>query len=232
MATQQYMFVKASILAVGLVFCGSSAALATSITLFNTGVNSSGSPLTDGTLGDPHYTLQSVPAGSTSTIRVRTSAGGYPVTPGTYIGDDGLSNWIGPNNDSALDGQVGNYDYRTTFDLTGFNLASVSITGGWSTDNVGTEIVLNGTNTGAATTAFNQFATGFAPFSITSGFVPGINTLDFIVNNAGGPTALRVEMTGSGNLTSAVAAPEPATLTLLGLGLTAMCSRRRRQRRP
>ena len=90
-------------------------------TLFNTGVSASGAPLSDGTVGDPHYTLVSVPSGSTTAIRVRTSAGGYPVGSG-WLGDDSLSAWIGPNNSTFDNGPSGNYDYRTTFDLTGFTL--------------------------------------------------------------------------------------------------------------
>jgi hypothetical protein len=183
-------------------------------TLFNTGVDASGTPLSDGTIGDPHYTLVSVPSGTTD-LRVRTSAGGYPIPP--YIGDDSLSAWIGPNNDPQVDGPVGLFDYRTTFDLTGLNPATASISGGWSSDNDGVKILLNGVDTGNPPTSFIQFAIGFAPFSIGSGFVSGVNTLDFIVDNGGGPTALRVEMTGN-----AAVIPEPATLALAGIGLVSL----------
>lgn len=61
--------------------------------LFNTGVDASMTPLPDGTIGDPHYSLVSVPGGTTD-ILVRTSAGGYPIPP--YFGDDSSSAWIGP----------------------------------------------------------------------------------------------------------------------------------------
>ena len=43
-------------------------------TLFNTGVDAAGTPLPDDTIGDPHYSLFSVPSGTTE-LRVRTSAG-------------------------------------------------------------------------------------------------------------------------------------------------------------
>jgi hypothetical protein len=169
-------------------------AQAASIPLFNTGVDASGTPLADGTIGDPHYVLVSVPGGTTD-LRVRTSAGGYPIPP--YIGDDSSSAWIGPNNDSEVNGPVGSYDYRTTFSLAGLNPATALITGGWSSDNNGLQILINGVDTGNPGTSFSQFSIGFASFSISSGFDPGVNTIDFIVNNGGGPTALRVEMSGT-----------------------------------
>ena len=162
-------------------------------TLFNTGVNASGTPLSDGTIGDPHYTLVSVPSGSTTAILVRTSAGGYPVD-GEWMGDDALSAWIGPDNSGSDSGPVGNYDYRTTFDLTGLIPATASISGGWSVDNAGVNILINGVSTGNSDNNVNAFET-FQSFSITSGFQPGLNTLDFIVDNTGGPTGLRVEAT-------------------------------------
>lgn len=163
--------------------------------LFNTGVSNSRTPLPDGTIGDPHYNLVSVPGGSTTDIRVRTSAGGSPIPP--YFGDTPRSAWIGPNNTVQLDGPTGLYVFRTTFDLTGLDPSTAQITGGWSTDNNGVSIRLNGIDTGTPPTPTNQFAIGFAPFTIASGFVPGVNTLDFVVFNISFPTAVRVEMTGT-----------------------------------
>jgi hypothetical protein len=166
-----------------------------------------------------------VPSGTTD-LRVRTSAGGFPVPP--YFGDDALSAWIGPNNDAQVDGNVGLYDYQTTFSLAGFNAATAFISGGWSSDNNGVAILLNGVDTGNLGTDFAQFSIGFVPFSITSGFNSGVNTLDFIVNNGGGPTALRVEMTGAADLAGV---PEPATwaMMLAGFGGVGALMRSRRR---
>jgi hypothetical protein len=163
---------------------------------------------------------------STTNILARTSAGGYPIMNGGLSGDDAISTWIGPYNypnDQSrhfgglndLTGPQGNYDYRTTFDLTGFDLSSASITGGWGTDNSGVDILLNGVSLGF-TTPTNAFGSPLSAFTINSGFVAGVNSLDFVVFNGSGPTALRVEMTGSAN---PVPVPLPATASLLMLGL-------------
>ncbi len=182
-------------------------------TLFNTGVDASGAVLPDGTIGDPHYTLTSVPSGSTD-IRVITSASNFPIPP--YLGDNSLSRWIGPNNDPDLNSPPGNYVYETTFDLTGLNPSTASISGAWSSDNDGVDIKINGVSIGTVATSFTQFSSGFAPFTITSGFVSGLNTLEFVIHNGGSapgdnsgnanPSALRVEMSGT------AAVPEPTSL--------------------
>ncbi len=198
-----------------------SVAKAAPIMIFNTGTLFNGAVAPDGTIGDPHYTLVSAPGGST-TVRVRT-AGAFPIPP--WVGNDALSAWIGPNNDNSLDGLPGDYDYRTTFDLTGLDPSTAILTGTWAMDNAGTSILLNGVATGI--TRLDPMLTGdtfmtFANFSITSGFVAGVNTLDFIINNGkvnGGnspnPTGLRVEISGTA---AASSVPEPASLVLFGAG--------------
>jgi len=177
--------------------------------LYNTGVDAAGRPLTEDA-ADPHYSLT---FGGT-TAYVATEAGGFPIPP--WLGTNSMSAWISPSLDTAgLSDGLGtyNYSYRTTFLLTGINLATVRLAGRWATDNNGVNILINGTSTGQSNT--NQFAS-WTPFVITNGFVNGVNTIDFVVNNGGpgsppgsDPTGLRVELWGSALLDCAAVRPAP-----------------------
>lgn len=190
--------------------------------LFNTGVDASGTPLADTTLGDPHYNLVSVPWGS-STIEVRRASGGYPIPP--YVGDDSLSAWIGPANDHQLDGPVGFFEFQTTFSLAGMDPLSAWITGRIATDDFLEGIVLNGHSVPTPGATF----TSWTNFSIPtgSGFQAGTNTLDFVVFNTGGPTALRVEMNGNANTVPDSALP--LWVEAAALGALLWFGNRRRQ---
>lgn len=218
---RKFTVLTSAAICLAVVVFQSSTRAAVLVDLYNTGVaDVTHTVLPDNTIGDPHYSLLAVPSGSTQ-LRVRTSASGFPIPP--YIGDNTLSRWVGPNNTADLVSPPGNYTFRTTFDLAGFVASTASISGKWSSDNDGVDILLNGISIGAVATAFDQFTQGFAPFTITSGFVAGVNTLDFIVhnggtgigNNSGGsnPAALRVEMTGQ-----ATAVPEASSFLVIGLG--------------
>jgi hypothetical protein len=107
-----------------------------------------------------------------------------------------LSQWISPRPDPSNGNALGNYTYRTTFSLAGLNPSTAMLTGRYSTDNTGV-ILLNGAQVGFASGSY----TTWTSFTISAGFVAGLNTLDFVVTNTPGeainPTGLRVEISGS-----------------------------------
>ena len=190
-----------------LVLIGS--AQAAPINIFNTGVDANGDVVAGGTVGDEHYTLTSDPNGTITGIKTATAISeGYPIGP--WLGDNSLSSWIGPNTDNLV-GPGGLFTYQTTFDLSGLDHTTASILGRWATDDQGIDILINGTATGNTSASFGVFT----DFTINSGFIAGVNTLDFVVTNGHGPTGLRVEITNA----NAVAVDEPYALALLGLGL-------------
>jgi hypothetical protein len=89
----------------------------------------------------------------------------------------------------------GGYTFTTSFDLTGYDPAHVSLVGQWSVDNVGEDILVNGNGTGIASPGF----TTFTPFTIRSGLVTGTNRLDFRMTNlpaTPNPAGLRVDLRG------------------------------------
>lgn len=200
-----------------------SSAHSASIPLFNTGVDASGTPQANGS-PELHYTLISAPAGAASGIRVATSANGFPIPP--WLGDDGASAWDGPNSDSQLNGPAGQYDYQVTFSLAGLDPATATIMGQWASDDHGDDILINGISTGQMTASGYS---AFTPFAVNSGFKSGTNTLDFLFTNGGGPTGLRVEMTGTAAALDAVPEPGSWALMLVGFGSMGAVARLRRR---
>jgi hypothetical protein len=199
-----------------------SSSYAAPIIIYNTGVSDAGVPLAHGS-DELHYTLEVVPGGTTD-VQVLTSSGGFPIGP--WLGDNLTSAWMGPDTFQA-DGPIGLYTYQTTFDLTGLNPATAALTGQWSADNTGVSILLNGLPT------LNIPAPGFGgwtPFSIGPGlasFAAGTNTLQFLVENAGGPTGLRVEFfSATADPVGPSAVPEPTSMLLFGTGVVALARRR------
>jgi hypothetical protein len=178
--------------------------------LFNTGVDNSGQELSPGS-SDTHYNL----AGPLSAAYVIQKYPGWAHAPAGSL-------WIGPLS-GLTTAPVGDYSYKLPFDLTGFDPDTASITGNWATDNIA-EILLNGNSTGIVNnfsgTSSETFIT-LHDFTINSGFVPGENTLEFVVTNLPSsinslnPTGLLVT-----NLSSQVSAvPLPASVWFLGSGL-------------
>ena len=152
--------------------------------LFNTGVDDAGNPLGGGAI-DPHYRLITNPDGGAPNARLHD-----PAAPG-WIPNEGGSRWLGPRASTAA-APNGIYTYRTTVNLTGRDLASVRLAGRWAGDDFA-QISVNGVVTPLLNT---NLWFGWTPFAITAAnaaLVAGTNNLDFVVQNTGTWTGLRVE---------------------------------------
>lgn len=124
---------------------------------------------------------------------------GVPVT--SYVPNGPASKWIGPRlNTNAFPGNVaGTYVYRHEFVIDTTDPAGTALVGRWGSDNDGFDIRLNGVSLGIRRLVERAFDT-LAPFTISTGLVSGLNTIEFVVSNRPptGATALRVDLLGIG----------------------------------
>ena len=201
-----------------VVACGVGQRYATgdSIVVWGTGLDNYGQLLTPGT-GDPHYQIVATPP----TYQIAAP----PITPEVtsnnplavaWADNTSTSQWINPTGNGSQDLPVGYYTYQTTFDLSGFAPSTAVIEGNWAVDN-SCEIYLNGQSTGVSLPFGVSAESSLNPFTITTGFIQGINTLTFPVYNVGdidNPTGIQVQITSA----TADPTPEPSTLALLGVG--------------
>jgi hypothetical protein len=193
--------------------------------LFNTGVDGSGALLPPGAI-DPNYAM---------TISADPD---YPFPgpayvvdplPGAWLSNTATAQWINPSGE-PISHFTGFYEYTLTFDLTGLDPTTAVISGAWALDDglIGSLIIINGVSVPGSGHAYPGWL-ALEPFSVTTGFLTGINTLTFVTSNEPSvglnPTGLIVH----GIVGSAEVIPEPGTLTLLGiLPLLGLCRRSRR----
>lgn len=178
------------------------------ISAFNTGVDDTGAPL-DSYSVDSHYQLISsadpqFPGPQTFVVDDTT----FPIATGDWIASSTYSKWIAPQADQnygadpTYGNAVGDYTYRLTFDLSGYEPQLVVLSGQWTCDSAGTDILINGVSTGNSFSSTNPIVPRtWHSFAISTGFVAGTNKLDFVVERVPWfgasllPTGLRAEVT-------------------------------------
>jgi len=200
--------------------------------LFDSGVGNNGSVLPDGG-SDPHYIITVNPDGPPLVPATVHDSTIFPIVAGPWLANSALSKWIAPQfNTVASQGEgvdagagPGVYVYRTTFNLTGYDLSTVRITGGWATDNLGVNIHVNGQPTGNINATQFPALTPFTINSTNATFQTGVNTLEFHVQNqtvTPGYTGLRVEgLAGYGSINPGTApyiATQPVDTAIPWLG--------------
>lgn len=184
-------------------------------TTYNTGVDDSGSKLSLGAI-DTHWSIVSGPGVTVPenafVLTEQHPLGSYTTAP------DAL--WISRSaNGSANTGLP--LTYQMTFDLTLFDPSTATLSGIWGVDDYGS-ILLNGiTPEGIGVfdlvgTNDQHFNASHA-FTITGGFVAGINTLQVQVVDTGFPSGLSVSsLVGLADI-AIVPTPSPDRLIIVGV---------------
>lgn len=171
-------------------------------TLYNSGVGADRLPLPPGQ-PDPHYANQT----NASPVLAMSP---HPA----WMPDDGVSRFIGFTGAGVDNIPAGDFNFRTTADFTGYDLASLVLRVYAASDNSLVSLSRNGTVlAGVSGGGFTSYA---GPWTVPGPFNAGLNTFDFLWNNAGpgdNPGAIRIkwEATAAANYTRTVLGSNPVT---------------------
>jgi hypothetical protein len=160
-------------------------------TLFNSGVDDYGQVLAAG-VADPHYVLT---ASANSTPPPPNISATVMANHSAWLANNATSRWIGAVASGNTGVAGGRYLFQTSFDLTGMDMNSATVSLRVAADNRVTDVLLNGTSKGIAYVGFSAFS---STFTLSNGFSSAVNTLAFCATNEGaGPSGFRVETSGT-----------------------------------
>lgn len=151
----------------------------------------------------------------------------------------GRPDWIA-NNSTGTNGWIGDWTFfvfRQTFDLTGYDATTADLKFQWAADDSGQGFAARGTWTPKYRLNGNSLINGtwaggdtynFGPtVDVSSGFVSGLNTIDFYVEGNGVTDGFALKTMGFTAQIAAVPEPETYAMLLAGLGLLGFMARRR-----
>jgi lamin tail-like protein/CotH protein len=154
-------------------------------TLYSSGINDDGSVMSPGQ-DDPHYFI-------TSNSTPVTVMQNHPA----WVANDSISLWIGLSAQGTDNQPAGDYSFSTTFDMNGWLAETAEVSFMIAVDNELLDVKINGVSTGITSIGHDAFG---GPFTVSNGFVTGVNQIDFIFQNwdsTANPMGLNVKIAGS-----------------------------------
>jgi hypothetical protein len=151
--------------------------------------------------------------------------------PGVWQPNGADYKWISVRTDASLGFAATSYYFRTQFNLIGFDPSSASLNFRCAKDNNVGSYRLNG---GTAVTGQCGVPFTFgASQTVNSGFIAGMNTLEFYAEGDGITDGLLVDVTDFSVRPAGTpgVVPEPATVSLLAIGLIGVFGFAGRRRR-
>lgn len=171
--------------------------------LGHTGLEPNGA-VSSGNIVDPRWTLYQSADPSYLGPNTLVFENAFPLEKaspnGLFSPTNGVSMWTsvaGNQGGVTVNSPAGQYVYRTTFLVDTARPETLKVDGNLWVNGSVSDILLNGRSTGISLAPGGTLYV--ANFSITNGFVPGLNTLDFVETLGGaGIAALRVEIRSIG----------------------------------